>query len=312
MGTGSAFTKSDLATPQQHHQILTRRTEGLRDELLRRVKEVPVAVPTMAGQGQLTSAATTLTVTRITTDPSAPAVRLTRRKEGTAGTLLHEELSGGLFDEINNVVDANRLLAGGREAFVLGEPIYYRIYAERQHVESEQVRVSVLARTGLHDYYAPNLFWLLRLPPEMAAAIIRRSAEEFKTPQVNGLVRLAVLLGQDASDWLWSRFEKQWGRHSQPPAYFWSFKEIRKRKITEPRLAALRVTGRTMIDVPGGPPLSADALMANPLEAGTLLSRACVEVFGGKKEYRQSARYLDILAHGSEIAAAAPAIIEAL
>ncbi|MFI5396184.1 MAG: helix-turn-helix domain-containing protein [Candidatus Binatia bacterium] len=304
--------KSDLATPQRHHQILTRRMEGLRDELLRRVKEVHVGLPTIATQGQLTSTATTLTVTRLTTDPNALAVRLTRRKEGTSGILLHEELSGGLFDEINNVVDANALLAGGRELFVLGEPIYYRIYAERQHVESEEIRVSVLARTGLRDYYAPNLFWLLRLPPEIAADVIRRAAEELKAPQVNGLIRLAVLLGQDASDWLWSRFEKQWGTHSQAPDYFWSFKEMRKRKITEPRLAALRITGRALVDVPGGPPLPADALLAKPLEAASLLSRACVKVFGGEKEYRQSARYLDVLAYGAEIAAAGPGIIEAL
>jgi len=44
--------------------------------------------------------------------------------------MLHEELSDGLFDEINNVIEANTLLSGGKDAFFLGESIYYRIYAE--------------------------------------------------------------------------------------------------------------------------------------------------------------------------------------
>ena len=51
---------------------------------------------------------------RITDDPSAPAVRLTRSKDDSSGFFLHEELYDGLFEEINNVLDANDLIAEGR------------------------------------------------------------------------------------------------------------------------------------------------------------------------------------------------------
>ena len=37
--------KSDLATPTEHHKIIVRKTESLRQELLRRIREIPVQVP---------------------------------------------------------------------------------------------------------------------------------------------------------------------------------------------------------------------------------------------------------------------------
>lgn len=304
--------KSDLATPQQHHQLLERRIEALRDELLRRVKEVSVPVLAAASPGRPTSGAATLTIARLTTDPAAPAIRLTRSREGASGVLLHEELSGGLFEEINNVVDANQLLAGGRDAFVMGESIYYRVYAERQHIQPDNSRLSLLARTGLHDFYAPNFFWLLRLKPSAAAEVIRGAVEDLKEPQAHGLIRLVTVLGDAASDWLWARLEELWGRRSQKPDYFFSFRELRQRKPRDPCLAALRTTGKMLVETPGGPPQTAETLLANPLEAGTLLSRACIEVFSGNKNYRQSARQLDVLTHGRQLAERAAPLVEEL
>jgi len=236
---------------------------------------------------------------------------VTRKQEGTAGVLLHEELSDGLFAEINNVVDANTLLSAGRELFLFGEPVYYRIYAERQHVEADTSRLGLLARTGLHDLYAPNLFWFLRLPPEHAASIIRSAAKDIKNPQVHGLIRLVTLLGRKASDWFWEALERVWSSHTQRPDYVWAFKEIRERKTGDPRLLALRTGGRTLIELPGGTSVTVESLLSSPLEAAAHLSRVCVAVFSGSKEFRQSARYLDILAYGSEVAAGGK-IVEAL
>lgn len=293
--------KSDLATPQHHHQIIARRIEQLREELLRRVKEVQVPVLVPTSQGQAPSPPATITATRLTSDPNALPVRLTRRQEGTAGILLHEELSDGIFEEINNVVDANAFLAAGRDTFVLGESVYYRIYAERQHVDSSETNLQLLAWTGLHDYYAPNLYWFLRMPPEATASIIKRAAEGINYPQVNGLIRLTVLLGSRASDWLWNKMESLWGSHAQPPEYFWGFKRIRDIMVTDVRLAALRMSARSAIELPGSQALTAETLLGNALDTAALLSPSCVEVFQGSKNFRQTARYLDVLAYGLEI-----------
>jgi hypothetical protein len=304
--------KSDLATAQQHQQIIAVRTEWVRDELLRRVKEVPVHSLAPTQSGGPGAVAGSLTVTRLTTDPEAPVVRVTRGREGTAGILLHEELSDGLFDEINNVVDANSLLAGGREAFLLGEPIYYRIYAERQHVQPASPRLGLLARTGLHDLYGPNLFWILQMDPEAVASVIRGAAENIKSPQVHGLIRLVTLMGRQASDWLWNKLQRIWSGHTQRPDYLWAFKEIRSRRTGDLRLISLRTAGRSLVDLPDAAAVTVESLLGSPSEAAGHLSRVCLAVFNGAKEFKQSARILDILAYGSEINAAGTRIVEAL
>jgi hypothetical protein len=70
----------------------------------------------------------------VVNDLKAVPVRLTRDRSVASGYFIHEEISDGIFDEINNVIDANRALARGQQHFLLGQLIYYRIYAERQHV----------------------------------------------------------------------------------------------------------------------------------------------------------------------------------
>lgn len=306
--------KSDLATPMQHHQILQRRTEAVRDELLRRVKEVPVAIPTPGGRLPGGSSPASLVVARLTKDGSAPAFRVTRAKDSSAGILVHEELSDGLFDEINNVVDANALLARGGSQFLLGDSIYYRIYAERGHVESLPERFRLLARTGLHDFYAPHLFWLLGLPPTEAAAVLVEAATELKDPQVYSLIRLATLLGPRGSSWLWKFFEKAYSRMSQPPDHYFTFKDMRKLKVADARLAALRLTGKATIDITGQPPLSVEKLLGAPTEASAALSKTCMIVFENRKraDARQAARLLDVLAYGNEFSAMAQEILDAL
>jgi len=56
---------------------------------------------------------------------------LTRDKSLSTGTLYYETLDEGIFDEINNILDANDLLSKGNQKFMLGAALYYRIYAER-------------------------------------------------------------------------------------------------------------------------------------------------------------------------------------
>jgi hypothetical protein len=178
--------QSDLATPAQHHELLSRKTDRVRDELVRRIREVPVPVLSGAvstrGGGPMERGV--LVVRRAAEDSSAPAVRLTRGEQGTAGVLVHEELADGLFDEINNVLDANALLASGEERFVFGEPVYYRVYAERQHVISTGAHPPLLARTGLCAFYAPHLFWLLHLNDAAIARLLADTLAHRVHPRV--------------------------------------------------------------------------------------------------------------------------------
>jgi hypothetical protein len=77
---------------------------------------------------------------------------------------VHEEVSSALFDEINNVIDANKILARGQPGFFLGQPVYYRIYAERHHVQQSEDTLRHMLRNGGADFYAPALYWAVTLP----------------------------------------------------------------------------------------------------------------------------------------------------
>jgi hypothetical protein len=110
--------------------MIAQRTEMLRKEMLRVVRKVDLPatgsfVVSRAVQKPI------VRVSRLTTDKTAPAVRITRDPSEASEIIVQEELSQAIFSEINNVLDANRLLAPNALTFVLGDNVYYRIYAER-------------------------------------------------------------------------------------------------------------------------------------------------------------------------------------
>lgn len=294
--------KTDYATPSQHQVILSRRLESLREQLLTRIREVPVPIPVSikGSHGDHTG----IRVAKATSDPSAPSVRLVRAGEPASGVYLHEELSDGLFDEINNVIEANFKLAGKREIFVLGEPIYYRIYAERQHVDNIHRRFNILANTAICSLYAPSLFWLNSLTAMEIATILRRAIIEQKTPEMYGVIRIAVLLGEKTSDWLWGVIEKKWERNAQKPDFFWAFQSIRKRTSVKDRiLLALQTSPQAQLETSG----TAEAttigdLLSEPQRAANVLSHVCMKIFNDEKKYKVLSRKLDILSYGKYIA----------
>jgi len=164
--------KSDLATAAQYSRIITQRTEMLRSEMLRRVKEV--SVPTLvSAAGMGSGQKTILRVSQVTDDKTIPAIRIMRDAAESSGIVMHEEISEGLFEEINNVLETNRLLAVGERGFVLGDEIYYRVYAERQHVRFSPVTFAVLSKTALERIYAPSFFWLLQIHPSAIVELMR-------------------------------------------------------------------------------------------------------------------------------------------
>ena len=294
--------KSEAASPLQHQKIAERRNTRLRDELLRRVREVPIPV---LAPGRVSTAAsgTTITVARLTNDSTAPVVRLSRATSPTAGVLLHEELSDGLFEEINNVLGANKLLAGATSRFMFGEEIYFRIYAERHHVQRGENR-HLLLRTALRELYGPYLFWLTGVPASAAARELVDAISKPKHPLVLGACRAVVLLGRDATAWLDALLERTYGRLSQPPEFYWTVKRmVARTALNDRRLIAMGTTGAAAFHLPDDTVVSTSDLLASPEHAITHLSRACMQIFEGKASQRGVARQLDIAAYGAQVGA---------
>lgn len=128
------------------------------------------------------------------------SVSVTRDRSKSQGVLLYEELSDGIFDEINNIVDANKLLAKGERKFMLGQTMYFRIYAERQFINFNLLTFEMLAKAGLFNFYAPSLFWLSKLTLQKIKDLLDSLLEEAKSPNIINLIKLVVLFGDDISD----------------------------------------------------------------------------------------------------------------
>jgi len=239
---------------------------------------------------------------RLTEDPSAHKVILTRDKNIASGTFLHEELSNELFHEINNVVDANTLLADGRQEFLLGEPVYYRIYSERNHLSYEVKNIDLLARAGI-SFYAPHLFFLANLPAKSFAKIIYDFAELEKYLQMNAIIRIAVLLGPTVCRWLFKKLHSNWGTHPQPPNYYWNLQKFMDHDWKrDSRLVAHKKTISAILTLPDdSTQYSIDMLIKDQVLTSNLLSKVCIAVFDGNKEQKNNSRLLDTLTYGKEI-----------
>lgn len=316
-GVGTVYfrhgAKSEPGTSDDIRRVVERQVQFLRKSWIQGVKKVVQAppgaqvvtlVPTDK-RGSLTSNV------RIVQDESAIPVRLTRDSAVASGAFIHEELSDGIFDEIDNVIDANRVLSRGQREFLLGQPVYYRIYAERQHVRQAEDCISNLLKNGIEDFYAPNLFWALALPDRF---IVKELSDVYLYPSnrhVHSLMRISILLGQEFSEWLLSRWDAKWKQHAQPPAFYFTFKKVCAdlRKV-EPLFLASRLSPATRIAVNGETPALARDLVDKPELAAALLSKACLAVFRGAGDHRSMARNLDFLVYGSQIQRRAPAISE--
>lgn len=239
---------------------------------------------------------------RLTKDPNAHEVILTRDKAISNGTFLHEELSSELFHEINNVVDANSLLADGRAEFLLGEPVFFRIYSERNHLSYDIQNFDLLARAGI-NFYAPHLFFIANLPAKSIAQIICDFVELDKYLQMNAIIRIAVLLGQPVCNWLFSKFYEKWGTHPQPPNYYWNLKRaIGHEGQKDARLVAHKKTITSILTLPEDPTeYTFDMLINNQTLTSKLLSKVCMSLFHGNKEQKDNSRFLDTFAYGKEI-----------
>lgn len=309
--------KSEPGSTEDIRKAIDRQLSSIRKDWIRGVRKVvaaprnsqlvvvpPQSAVELQGGGRI----------KVVNDPQAPAVRLTREEVPGATTFVHEEISDGLFDEINNVLDANKLLAKGSGKFVLGHPVYYRIYAERYHVKVDTAQLQLLAKTGLSDIYGPVLYWLNRLSVTETAHMVRDMCHNPRIPFVYTAIRIVVLLGSDATTWLHDLWEQRWHNFGQKPEYCWRIKAIMAAEPrTNRRLLALRTlsgVGQQVND--GEHTYTVEELLSDQKLAAACLSNACLKVFEGDKEFRSLCRQLDLITYASEIESRAAEIASLL
>lgn len=223
-------------------------------------------------------------------------IGVTRNKNEAQGTLYYEELQEGIFDEINNILDANLLLSKGKQRFMLGTSLYYRIYSERQHVNYSIASFDLLARTGM-NFYGPFLYWFSMLPPKNSAQILFDVFTELKSPNIHNVVKVAIILGSQTSDLFFSALEDKYERVVQKPDFFYTFQEQRKLKTTNLVLRALKAKPNKILVADR----KYDALLNDTGLAVNMLSQECLNVFNGEATKRSLVRELDYLAHGQQI-----------
>jgi hypothetical protein len=300
--------KSEAGNGEDIRKIINRKLAETKKSWLKNVRKVAmapsdteiVAIPKISKGNPINLA----TVVHSVNDPNALPVRLTRDAGKAVGKFVHEEVSEALLDEINNVIDVNRILAKGQRQFFLGQPIYFRIYAERQHAVINETDAELLLSAGISEFYAPSLFWMLKLPDTTIAKHFKEWYKNPRQPQCYGMIRFAALLGRDFTQWLWERCHKAWENHAQPPAFHWPLKEMPKKLQThDPRVVASRHSISTSISVPSETSVTIGTLLKLPEQAAALLSKVCMSVFHGDNSgsIRDTARILDYVAYGDQI-----------
>lgn len=227
-------------------------------------------------------------------------VVVTRDKTLSSGTLYYETLDEGIFDEINNLLDANDLLSKGNNRFMLGASLYYRIYAERQYVTYNIERFELLTRTGMINLYAPFLFWLSKLPEKNIANILLDCFNHAKSPKINNLIKISILLGPEITDFFLELFDQKYLKIVQKPDHYYTFTKLIKSKKKNIILKALNVTRNKNIEFSNKNFLIGE-LIDNNANAINNLSNACLSVFNGNSKDRGITRDLDFLAYGDAL-----------
>ena len=294
--------RSDLASRSHYERMISQRTERLKSELLRTIKKIPVSVPTSLEGGKRSVGAGGLDVTRMTDDPEAPLVRLTRDPSEASGIILLEKLPERFLDDVNNVVGLSNLIARGKPSFTLGREMYYRVYAQRDKVDDQEDSHPMLAGAALHELYAPCLFWLLLLNDKQVADLLRDVLASGAQPQIRAALRFAVLLGEDVRSWVHRQLAQWWKEVSQPPGYVHWFSDLHRQAGDEDvRLLALKVTRNTQLTVPaGGKAHRIGDLLGSAAAAADLLSSACADLSAGGATDTSTCRALDIIAYGQD------------
>jgi schlafen family protein len=109
--------KSEPGNSEDIRTVIERQLEFIRKSWIKGVRKVVQApegsqIIAVRQTGHIGTPASFPSTVRGVKDPNATPVLLTRDRQKATGVFVHEEVSEGIFDEINNVVDANRLSEG--------------------------------------------------------------------------------------------------------------------------------------------------------------------------------------------------------
>ena len=152
------------------------------------------------------------------------------------------------------------------------------------------------------EMYAPSLFWADQMPGADVAVAYADLFLRPRSPQIHALLRVAVLLGSEFCTWLLGKWKGKWEKHSQPPAFYWTFQQLcEEMKGADYRAVAARLGPGKLIECSGEQPVAVSELLKNEDAASALLSRTCVRVFEGHREQRSMARDLDYIAYGRSV-----------
>lgn len=225
---------------------------------------------------------------------------LTRDKTKATGTYYHEKISDILFDDINNVIETNSKLSHSKNEFHLDKELYYRIYSERELLSDDKSTQLLLAKTSLSKYYAPGLYWILKLDKKIFAKLLLDNIDTIKSPYVTTFLRIIILLGEEITDWAFEILNNKWKNISQPPNYYFTFKNMEVfAKESEKRISILKQSSTSSINIAGQPnPHKLIDLINNFELSKSLLTKVCDIAFKGSKEAEYTARVLDIITYG--------------
>lgn len=321
-GKGSAFAKGSIyfrhgakSEPARNSDLPAAFEKHLKSERkswlsgVRKVIEAPRGSKIIALQPTRSDESPKIShsAVRAVQTPDAIPVFITRDSKKSTGSFLHEQVSAALFEEINNVIDANRILAKGQNHFYLGQPVYFRIYAERNYVNFTEADFILLFRSAVFDFYAPGLFWITKLPPKSIAQILSQLYLSPRNPNIHYLIRIAVLLGPDFCEWLFDKWQQKWKNHVQKPHFFDTFRDMKKKMGSQnSALIASRLKPSWQKSFPSEKPATFSELINDPIRADKILSATCLKIFndgGHNSALRSLARDIDYIAHAKKIIA---------
>ena len=191
----------------------------------------------------------------------------------------------------------------------MGPRVYFRIYAERRHAADQRNPLLSCLGIGIVHFYAPAFYWATVLPDKYIAKIL---ADLYLYPtnrHGHNLMRIGLLLGEDFCKWLFTKWQARWKDHPQPPSFYWTLKQMMKEmEDINPLLLSGRFSLTRSIEIEGEKPVIVKDILEKPDHAANLVSKACMKVFQGDKDYTSTARDLDYLAYGQEIQNRASAI----
>ena len=229
-------------------------------------------------------------------------INISRDKSASVGKLYYEELSVAIFEEINNVIDVNEKLRKSRKVFLLGEDLYYRIYSERNHVDHNIEVFTIMMNTTLSKFYAPNFYWITRLPAKIIATAVAACLRGGKGNSTNSVIKFLSLSGDDGINWLMEYFEALYGKTIQAPNFYYTYKKIYTGSKKDMKFRLLGYTPTSKIELPYSKKIvSISEIASNKLECSTELSNICLQIFEGKKELKTIARSLDYLLYAEDL-----------